>query len=146
MTDATFDFRRDATARVNLYAWTREDIPVWNTQIQLAVDDAFINGIIRNSYATVNSSRIGGATLRDYVLASPDGVPLPTIPGGYNQTAIAALGATVHHNGATLAASTRMLLVVNDASPPILLSDILADANFNARPLDALWCACKTRL
>lgn len=144
LTDATFDFRRAAPARANIYSWTREGIPVWNTQVQLAVDDGLASGTIRSSYATVNSSRIGGAELRDYILAALDGTPLPVIPGGYNQTAVAALGATVHHNGATIAASNRMILMVDDGNAPILLSDALNDANFNARPLDVLWCACRS--
>jgi len=146
MTDATFDFRRDNAARVNLYSWTREGIPVWDTQIQLAADDGLTYGTIRASYATVNSSRIGGALLKDYIIGPPDGLRLPNVPGGYNQTAIAALGATVQHNGATVAASTRLLLMVDNGNAPILLSDILNDANFNNRAFDVLWCACKSTL
>jgi|GEM_PF-4703761 len=144
LTDATFDFRRAGPACANLYSWTREGIPVWDSQIQRAADDALASGTIRSSYATVNSSRIGGTTLRDYILAWPEGLALPAIPAGYNQTAIAALGATAHHNGATVAASTRILLMIDDNNPPIYLSDALNDPNFSARPLDVLWCACRS--
>lgn len=143
-TDATFDFRRAQTARVNLYSWSRDGVPVWDRQIQLAANDALASGTIRNSYATVNSSRIGGTLMRDYVLSAPDGLNLPTIPAGYRTTSLSALGATVHHNAATLGASTLMLLLVDAGQSPVALSDVLNDAAFNARPLDVLWCACKS--
>lgn len=144
MTTATFDFRRADAYKINLYSWTKEGIAVWDTQIQLAANEAIANGTIRKSYATVNSSRIGGSLFKDYLIGYPENLALPTIPVGYANTAIAALGATVYHNAATLAGSNRMVLMVNNGQPPILLSTIIDDPNFTNRPLDILWCACKS--
>lgn len=141
---AEFDFRRADAVKMNLYSWTREGIPVWDRQIQLAADDAIANGAIRNSYAQVQSSRIGGTPARDYILAPPDGLALPTIPAGYGQTAIPALNATVHHSAATLAASTRMVLFIDTDQNPVQLSQVINDASFATRPFDVLWCACRS--
>jgi hypothetical protein len=146
VTDNTFDFRRADNHKINLYAWTREGIAVWDIQIELAANDAIAKGTIRDSYAAVNSSRIGGTTRKDYLIGPPNGLRLPTIPAPYGNTTIAALGANVHHNAATIAGSNRMVLMVNAGQPPILLSTIIYDPNFNARPLDILWCACKTEI
>lgn len=145
VTENTFDFRRSDATKINLYSWTREAIPVWDTQIQLAADDAIANGTIRSSYATVNSSRIGGTVMKDLVIGPPDGLRLPDIPIGYVATPIAALNATVHHNGATIAASTRMVLMVDDNNDVLFFSGIIADPNFSGRSFDILWCACKSR-
>jgi hypothetical protein len=144
VTDDTFDFRRSNADKINLYSWTKEGIPVWDRQIQLAANTAIASGQIEQSYATVNSSRIGGAIFKDYLIGSPDGLALPTIPIGYNITNIVALGVTVHHDAATIAASNRMLLMVNTGSGIIRLSDIISNPNFNAISMDVLWCACKS--
>jgi hypothetical protein len=140
----TYDFRRPDAAKVNLYAWTREGIPVWDVQIKLAAEDALQSGTIRASFSTVNSSRIGGAQIRDYDFASPVGLALPTVPVGYHTTLVATLGATVHHNNATLATSTRMLLMLNPGAPMVRQSTILHDPAFANRTMDALWCACRS--
>lgn len=144
LTRGTFDFKRTHDTRINLYAWTREGIAVWDSQIQLAANEAIAHGTIRDSYATVNSSRIGGTPFKDYLIGPPDDLALPTIPGGYGQTAIPALGATVHHDAPTLAGSDRVVLMVDDGEDAILLSTIIDDPNFNNRPWDILWCACKS--
>lgn len=146
VTDQTFDFRRPNASRINLYAWTREGIAVWDTQIELAANEAIASGTIRNSYATVNSSRIGGTVFKDYLIGPPGGLRLPAIPAGYHNTAIAALGATVHHNAATLVASTHMVLMIDAGQPARLLSTIISEPNFANRPFDILWCACKTEI
>jgi hypothetical protein len=145
LTPNTFDFRRANTCRINLYSWTKETIPVWDRQIVAAANDAIAaTPTIRNSYATVNSSRIGGTPFKDYLLGDPGTLRLPTIPGTFGTTPIPALGATVRHNAATLPTSTRMILMVNAMQPPILLSTIITNPNFSTRPLDILWCACKS--
>jgi hypothetical protein len=59
----TFDFRWPNAARINLYSWTREGIPVWDIQIQAAANEA-LAGTISTSFATVNSSRIGGTSIK----------------------------------------------------------------------------------
>jgi hypothetical protein len=146
VTDNTFDFRRADNYRINLYAWTREGIAVWDRQIYLAANHALATGTISDSYATVNSSRIGGTTLKDYCIGPPTGLRLPDIPAGYGNTPIDVLGANVRHNAATLAGSNRMVLMVNAGRPLILLSTIINNPNFNARPLDILWCACKSEV
>jgi hypothetical protein len=144
VTDQTFDFRRASASRINLYAWTKEGIAVWDRQIQSAANDAIASGAISTSYATVTSSRIGGTLFKDYRIGPPTGLALPTIPAAYGSTAIAALGATVRHNAATLAGSNRMVLMINAGQATQLLSAIISDPNFNARALDILWCACKS--
>ncbi len=144
MAGATFDFRRADAYKINLYSWTREAIPVWDSQIQLAADTAIANGTIRNSYATVNSSRIGGTLLQDSLIGPPTGLALPTIPGAWGTTAIAALGATVRHNAATLAGSNRMVLMVNAGANAVRLSTIISNASFAQRTMDVLWLACKS--
>jgi hypothetical protein len=144
LTSDTFDFRRPSGQQMNLYSWTRVSIPVWDRQIQLAADDALANGTILDSYATVNSSRIGGTILKDYILQAPTGLAMPTLPA--HNTPIPALGATIYHNNATLALSNRMLITVI-AVPPlhtITLSQILANPSFAGRAFDVLWCACKS--
>ncbi|MYM31008.1 hypothetical protein GTP58_21960 [Duganella sp. CY15W] len=142
--DQTFNFQRPDASKINLYSWTREGIPVWDIQIQAAATQALANNTISASYATVNSSRIGGAQFKDYLIGAPTGLALPAIPAGYGTTAIAALGATVRHDAPTLGASTRLILMVDNGRPNIRLSALLNDANFNGRPFDVLWCACKS--
>lgn len=144
VTDNTFDFRRPDAHKINLYSWTREGIAVWDTQIELAANNAIASGTIMDSYATVNSSRTGGTIFKDYLIGPPTGLRLPTIPVGYGNTAIAALAATVQHNAATIAGSNRMVLMINAGQPPILLSTIINDPHFTTRPFDVLWCACKS--
>ncbi|MBA3849521.1 MAG: hypothetical protein C0502_05925 [Opitutus sp.] len=148
LSDATFDFKRDAGARLNLYSWTREGIPVWDTQIELAANSALQDGEIRDSYATVNSSRIGGTRLKNYVLAAPTGLRPATVPAGFQETQfeIEGVAVTVQHNAATIAASTRMLLTIdeNENDDILFLTDFFNDANFADRQLDVLWCACKS--
>jgi hypothetical protein len=144
VTDDAFDFRRAADDRINIYAWTREGIAVWDIQIKVAADEALAAGTIRGSYATVNSSRIGGTPFKDYLIGPPTGLQLPTIPAGFVATPVPALHATVHHDAATIAGSTRMLLMVDAGRPPLLLSTILYDPTFADRALDVLWCACKS--
>jgi hypothetical protein len=140
--DENFNFKRPE--RINLYAWTREGIAVWDTQIQLAADDAIATGAIRDSYATVNSSQVGGTLFKDYLLASPDNLRLPTVPDGYSNTTIAALGAKVQHNAAALAGSNRMVLMIIRGQPAVRLSAIINDPNFSNKAFDILWCACKS--
>ena len=146
MTEDTFDFRRPAASKINLYSWTREGIPVWDRQIALAANDALAptGGNIRNTYATVNSSRVGGEMFRDYLIGPPDRLQLPILPA--NRTPILALGATVHHNAPNLASSNQMLLMIDAGQREIRLSTIINDPNFTARALDILWCACKSPL
>jgi len=144
VTKNTFDFRRPTGQQINLYSWTGEGIPVWDSQIQLAANDALGTGTIRESYATVNSSRIGGTLYKDYILRAPAGLAMPTLPA--HNTPVAALGATIYHNNVTVGLSTRMLITV-DAIPAlhtINLSQILADPSFAGRAFDILWCACKS--
>ncbi|MBA4136070.1 MAG: hypothetical protein C0518_01985 [Opitutus sp.] len=148
LTESTFDFRRAQGARINLYSWTREGIPVWDTQIELAANSALQDGEIRQSFATVNSSRIGGTVLRNYALFAPTDLRLPTVPDGFNETEIEIEGVevTVHHNGATIEASNRLLLMIdeNDDDNFLFLTDVFNDENFADRSLDVLWCACKS--
>jgi hypothetical protein len=144
VTDRTFDFRRTDDCKINLYAWTRLGIPVWDVQIESAANEAIDTGVISNSYAVVNSSRIGGTIREDYMIGPPDNLRLPVIPAGYADTPIPALGAVVYHSAAILAGSNRMVLMINDGMPPVFFSTIINNPNFNARPLDVLWCACKT--
>jgi hypothetical protein len=66
------------------------------------------------------------------------------VPAGFHTTAVATLGATVHHNNAALAASTLMLLMLNAGAASVRQSAILADPAFVNRALDVLWCACKS--
>ncbi len=145
VTNNRFDFKRPDNCRINLYAWTRVGIAVWDTEIELAANDAIANGVVRESYATVNSSRIGGAVLDDYLIGPPTGLRLPNVPGGYGNTPVDALGGSVRHNSVTLAGSNRMVFMVNDGGPAIRLSTIINDANFRDRPFDILWCACKSQ-
>jgi hypothetical protein len=143
LANATYDFRRPAAAKINLYSWTREGIPVWDRQVQLAAGQALTAGTISASFATVNSSRIGGTLINDYFLQPDNQIPLPVVPAGYHTTAVATLAASVQHNNATLAASTRMYLMLNAGAANVLQSTILADAAFVNRTMDVLWCACK---
>jgi hypothetical protein len=50
----------------------------------------------------------------------------------------------VYHDGATIAASSRLLLLLDDNADLMLLSTIISDPNFAGRPFDVLWCACKS--
>lgn len=141
--DDTFNFQRASGQQLNLYSWTRESIPVWDTQIELAANDALTNGKIRDSYATVNSSRVGGTLLTDYVLQEPAGLRMPTIPA--HNTPVPGLGGIIHHNNTTVATSNRLLFTMNTPAPfTIRLSDILMNSNFAGRAIDVLWCACKS--
>lgn len=110
----------------------------------MAATDALSTGNISASFATVNSSRIGGATLVDYTFGAPTNAALPTLPAGYTHTALASLNATVSHNNATLAGSTRMLLMLNAGAATVRQSQILADPAFAQRTMDVLWCACRS--
>jgi hypothetical protein len=154
--DETFDFRRPDAAKAILYAWTREGIEIWDTQMKLVADEVTQHGTINEGYATRNSSRIGGTILKDLVVEPPVGLHLPNV-AGLAATAIPALGATVYHNAPVLAASTRMVFMMNiamvpgapapapaaDHQPQLHFSTIITDPNFSGRPLDILWCACK---
>ncbi len=105
--------------------------------------EAFDNGAIDEGRVKTQSSRIGGTQIKDYILHPPTDLE-PYIPGAYNQTAVAALDATVHHNQAGIGVSSRLLLLLDDDADPTLLSTIISDPNFTGRPFDVLWCACKS--
>jgi len=49
----------------------------------------------------------------------------------------------VFSNAATIPLSNRFHLYIRDAGSSLLLSQILADANFSTRPLDVIWAACR---
>jgi hypothetical protein len=148
--DLRFDFRRSDAAKAILYAWTREGIEIWDSQMQVVADEAILQGTINTANSNRNDSRIGGTTLKDLVVEPPVRLHLPHIPPAYSTTAIPALSGTVYH-------STRMVFMMNiavvaggpapapaaDHQPQLLFSQIIADPNFSARPLDILWCACK---
>lgn len=136
LTNVTFDFRRPAAARVNLYSWT--------AGIQRAANDALSAGTIGTSYETVNSSRIAGFAMKDYDLAPPANLTLPTVPAGFHKTAIASLRATAQHNTPALGASTRILLMLNTGAASMRVSDILADPAFSNRSMDVLCCVSKS--
>jgi hypothetical protein len=140
----TYDFRRPDAAKINLYSWTREGIPVWDVSIQRSANEALSAGTISKSFAAVNSSRIGGTLIKDYDFAPPTNLALPTVPAGFHTTAIATLHATAQHNNAALGASTRILLMLNAGAAFARQSAILADPAFANRSMDVLWCACKS--
>ena len=149
-TEFTFDFRRPAAHVAVLYAWTREGIFIWDSQMQKVANELLQKGSISSSYSNQNKSTIGGALMKNLLLEPPTGLNyLPTIPAAYGTTVIPALMGRVRHNAATLAASTRMVfmmdIVAGGAAQPQLFFDdiVMNDPNFSNRPLDVLWCACK---
>jgi hypothetical protein len=144
VTEDTFDFKRAHDHRMNIYSWTRKGIAVWDTQIELAANDALAHGKIRDSYATVNSSRIGGTIMNDYLIGPPYGLRLPHIPRTFSRTPIPELGATAHHDELSLELSKRIVLMIDDESQNVGMSAILYAPEFIDRPFDVLWCACKS--
>lgn len=145
MSGDTFTFKRAQIHRTNIYVWTRDGIPIWDTQIELIANLAIQNNIIEARTATsVFQSRIGGASVTDHLIEHPHRLRLPDLTTLTHQTPIAALGATVHHNQPTLGGSSLMVLMVDQNSPPIYLSQILSNINFSGRSLDVLWCACRS--
>lgn len=139
----SFDLRRQAGTALALHVWIPKALAVLDPEIELALDDALARGVIRNSYANVLHSRIGGQFIQDYVLFPLTGFRPPTVPDGFSRTRLAGLRAIVHHNAATIADSTRLLLLRDgEDESPLYLSEIVADENFAHRSFDALWCTC----
>lgn len=148
-TQYTFSFRRTAASVAVLYAWTREGIAILDRQMQKVANELLLQGTISNGFSNQNKSTIGGTERRDFILEPPVGLNyLPDIPADYVTTDIAALMGTAWHNAPTLAASTRMVFMMEEVAgavqPQLFFSNVINDPHFSNRPLDILWCACKS--
>lgn len=144
----TFDFRRTGPNASKIYFWAMEGKS--SRSYSNAMDSIIANnGTVPTGWAQEKSSRIGGTLLTDHLLQDPTvGTDLiPWLPANFatlaHNTAIPALNGTVFHDAATIAASQVMVFYIDAGQPELRLSDILADANFNARPLDIVWLVCR---
>lgn len=148
LTGTTFNFQRTAPNASKIYFWAIEGKP--SRAYSDAMDSIIANaGTIPVGWAQEKASRIGGALVTEHLLEDPTLNPdlVPWLPANFatlgHNTALAALNGTVYHNAATIAASNVMVFRINNGAAGVHLSTILADANFNARPLDIAWLVCR---